>query len=76
MGLGVDEEFIQPPEFSCVVGERVCVGSEPQMEEGGGREAVGLGELEQGVRESGGGRKMKVKEKGVRGREGERKFQK
>ena len=71
----VDEEFIQPPECSGVVGERVCVGCEHQMEEGGGRGAGGLGEIRTGGRR-GGGRKMKVKEKGVRGREGERKFSK
>ena len=44
----VDEEFIQPPECSGVVRERVCVGSEPQMEEGGGRGAGGLGEIRTG----------------------------
>ena len=47
------------------------------MEEGGRRGTGGLGEIRTGGRrERGGGRKMKVKEKGVRGREGEGKFQK
>ena len=45
------------------------------MEEGGGQGAEGLGEIRTGG-ERGGGRKMKVKEKGLWGREGEGKFQK
>ena len=64
----VDEEFIQPPECSVVVGERVCVGSEPQMEEGRGREAGGLGEIR-----TGGKREEREKDESERERsEGER----
>ena len=71
MGLGVDEEFIQPPKYSGVVGEGVCVGSEPQMEEGRGRGAGGLGEIRAGGRE-----KHESERKRSKGRrEGEEEFQ-
>ena len=66
MGLGVDEKFIQPPKYLGVVGEGVCVGSEPQMEEGGEQGAGGLGEIRARWRE-----KHESKKKGVREREEE-----
>ena len=63
----VDEEFIQPPECSGVVDERVCVSSEPQMEEGGG-----LGGWEEKL-EQGGGERRREKDESERERsEGER----
>ena len=66
MGSGVDEEFIQPSKYSGVVGEGVCVGSEPQMKEGGGRRARGLGEIRAGGREK--HESERKRSKGERGR--------
>ena len=66
MGLGVNEEFIQPPKYLGVVGEGVCVGSEPQMEEGGGRGAGGLGEIRARGREK--HESERKRSKGERGR--------